>query len=223
VDKGKGPKGGQYLVCSKGRRWLCVNRNHYPYPPLEEEILRLVPLINFGAILPSKPNAGNNRIAELESEIARKTQRLSTLLDLEDIEAAKDRIRRLDEELKTLKGRLVEARKAAKAAEHVQEDWLDQLLMTIVALQVATEDDRYVLRSKIAQELRRIIDRVILNSRREVRLVLKASAGYQAEMDFRNDKFEMLRLTDIETGVVTPIDRFLFLSTQRFLFSEARG
>jgi DNA invertase Pin-like site-specific DNA recombinase len=222
VNKGQGPKGGQYLVCSKGRRRLCVNRTHCPYPPLEDEILRLVPLIDFDAILPPKPKAGDNGIADLEAEIARKTHRLNGLLDLDDIDAAKDRIRSLDEEIKTLKGRLVEARKAARAAEHVQEDRLDQLLVTIVALQVATEDDRYVLRSKIAQELRRIIDSARLNSNREIRLVLKASAGYQAEMDFRNDKFLMLRLTDVDSGEVIEIDRFLFLSTMHYAFSNKK-
>jgi hypothetical protein len=35
-------------------------------------------------------------------------------------------------------------------AEHLREDWLDKLLLTIAALHVATEDDRYVLRARIA-------------------------------------------------------------------------
>jgi DNA invertase Pin-like site-specific DNA recombinase len=220
VNKGHGPKGGQYLVCSKGRRHLCANRTHYPYPPLEDEILRLVPLINFDAILPPKPNSGDNGVADLEAEIARKTQRLANLLDLEDVDAAKDRIRALDQDIKTLKGRLTEASKAAKAAEHLEEDWLDKLLLTIAALHLATEDDRYVLRSKIAQELRRIIECVSLNSEREIRLLLKPSVGYRAEMHFRDNKFSMLRLTDVDSGEITDIDRFLFLSTMRYALSS---
>jgi hypothetical protein len=83
-----------------------------------------------------------------------------------------------------IKGRLVEGRKAVKAAEHLQEDWLDQLLMTIIALQVAMEDERYLLRSKIAQELRRIIDKVCLNSDREIRLLLKPSGGIEPRWIF---------------------------------------
>jgi hypothetical protein len=152
-----------------------VNRTHYPYPPLEDEILRLVPLINFDAVLPAKPNSGDNRVADLEAEIARKTQRLANLLDFENIDAAKDRIRALDRDIKTLKGRLTEARKAAKVAEHLEEDWLDKLLLTIASLHLATEDDRYVLRSKIAQEPRRIIECVSLNGGREIRLCALAN------------------------------------------------
>jgi DNA invertase Pin-like site-specific DNA recombinase len=220
ADKGDGPKGGQYLACSNGQRRLCPNNVHYPYPPLEDEILRLVPLINFDAILPPKPNLGDNAVAELEAEIARKTQRLANLLDLDDINAAKDRIRALDQDIKTLKGRLTEASKAAKVAEHLEEDWLDKLLLTIAALHLATEDDRYVLRSKIAQELRRIIERASLNSEREIRLLLKPSVGYRAEMHFQDNKFSMLRLTDVDSGEITDIDRFLFLSTMRYALSS---
>jgi hypothetical protein len=54
-----------------------------------------VPLIGFGAILPPKPKAGDNGVADLEAEIARKTYRLNDLLDLEEIEGAKARIRNL--------------------------------------------------------------------------------------------------------------------------------
>ena len=109
VDKGKSPKGGQYLVCSRAKRGLCSNRTHYPYRPLEDEILRLVPLINLDAILPRRQtHKEDDLISDLEAELARKTQRLNSLLDLEDIDAAKDRIRKLNLEIQNLKIRLTE-------------------------------------------------------------------------------------------------------------------
>ena len=68
-------------------------------------------------------------------------------------------------------------------AEHAQADRLDQLLLTIARLHFADEDERYLLRAHIAQELRWIIDRVILKQDREIRVVLKPAAGYGAQMD----------------------------------------
>jgi hypothetical protein len=41
VSKGNGPKGGRYLVCSKGRHRLCQNNVHYTYQPFEDEVLSL--------------------------------------------------------------------------------------------------------------------------------------------------------------------------------------
>jgi hypothetical protein len=111
-------------------------------------------------------------------------------------------------------------------AEHIDEDRLDQLVLTIAALNIAAlnlapENDRYLLRARIAQELRRIIETLTLNNRREIVLVLKPASGYRAEMTFRNDKFDTLRLTDVETGDVTDVDRFLFLSAQHYLYTNS--
>jgi hypothetical protein len=83
-----------------------------------------------------------------------------------------------------------------------------------------TDDDSYVLRARIAQELRRIIDKVVLNSDREIRLVFKPASGYRAQMEFRNGRFEMLKLIDTNTSGVTEIPRILFLETQWYMFSS---
>jgi hypothetical protein len=179
-----------------------------------------VPLIDFGAILPPKRRTGDNCIADLEAEIAGKTKRKNSLLDMEDIDGVKDRIRNLDGEIKGLKKGLAEARRAYRIAQHTDEDWLDQLLRTLVALQVADNDERYVLRARIAQELRRIIEKVKLNDRREMLVMLKPASGYRAEMTFRNEKFDVLRLADSETGEVTLINRFLFLSMMHHVFAN---
>ena len=88
----------------------------------------------------------------------------------------------------------------------------------LMNLQVADNDERYVLRARIAQELRRIIEKVKLNDRREMLVMLKPASGYRAEMTFRNEKFDVLRLADSETEEVTEIDRFLFLSTMHHVF-----
>jgi DNA invertase Pin-like site-specific DNA recombinase len=45
VNKGQGPKGGQYLVCSKGRRKLCANNTHYSYQSLEDTMRTVLFLI----------------------------------------------------------------------------------------------------------------------------------------------------------------------------------
>jgi hypothetical protein len=39
-------------------------------------------------------------------------------------------------------------------------------------------------------------------------------------MDFRNDRFEMLRLIDLDNGEVTEVPRILFLETQRYMLSK---
>jgi hypothetical protein len=179
-----------------------------------------VPLIDFGTILPPKPKADHNRIANLEAEIDRKTRRLDDFADMDDIPAIKKRIRNLHDEITGLNTRLAEARRDYKIAEHADEDRIDQLMLTITALRFAPDDDRYLLRARIAQELRRIVEAVRLNDRREIVLVLKPSSGCRAEMAFRNEKFDTLRLTDIETGEVTEIDRLHFLLTMHQVVSS---
>jgi hypothetical protein len=178
-------------------------------------------LINFTNILPEKPKTNDDGIANLEAEVARKSQRLDDLYDLEDLTGAKDRIRSLDEEINVLKGRLTEARKAAKMAEHSPADRLDQLLEMIARLHFADENDRYLLRARIAQELKRIIDRIILNYDREIFVVLKRTSGYEAQMEFRNGRFDGLRLTHIKSGETVEIPRLLFLETQRHMLSNS--
>jgi hypothetical protein len=85
---------------------------------------------------------------------------------------------------------------------------------------MASEDDRYLLRDQIAQELRRIIDRVVLNSSREISVVLKPAAGYGAQIQFRDNRLEMLRFIDLDTEDVTEVPRILFLKTQHYMLSE---
>ena len=220
VNKGPGPKGGKYLVCSKGRRKLCPNNTHHPYQSIEDNILRHVPMI-FSNVLPDEPKIGDSGIADLEAEIERKTQRLNDLFTLDDLESAQVHIRDQDAEIRTLKQRLAEVRKATRMAEHTSPDRLDQLLEMLLRLHVADGDGRYLLRARIAQELRRIIDRIILKPNREIRVVLKPTAGERAEMIFRNGRFEGLRLTDLDTGETEEIDRLLFLETQHHMLSAS--
>ena len=42
-------------------------------------------------------------------------------------------------------------------------------------------------------------------------------------MTLRNERFDPLWLIDIETREVTEIDRYLFLSTMRYVFSNQEG
>ena len=53
-------------------------------------------------------------------------------------------------------------------------------------------------------------------------MVLKPASGYGTQMEFRNGRFEMLRLTDLDNGETTEIDRFLFLSMQYYMVSNKR-
>jgi hypothetical protein len=181
-----------------------------------------VPLI-FSNVLPDKPKISSNSVADLEAEIARKTERLNSLYGLEDLESAKEHIRNLDAEIRTLRERLSEVRKTTRMASHVQGDRLDQLLEMLLRLHVADEDGRYLLRVRIAQELRRVVDRIVLKPNREMRVVLRPASGYGAEMEFRNGRFETLWLTDIDTGETEEIDRLLFLETQRHMLSRLQS
>jgi hypothetical protein len=103
----------------------------------------------------------------------------------------------------------------------VQPDRLDQLIEMLTWLHLAVEDDLYLLRARIAQELKRIIDRVVLKPDREILVVLKPTSGYGAQMVFRNGRFKTLRLVDLDTGEPTEIPRILFLETQHYMFSKS--
>jgi hypothetical protein len=65
--------------------------------------------------------------------------------------------------------------------------------------------------------------RVVLNRVREILVVLKPASGYGAQMEFRNSRSEMLRLTDLDSGEMTEIDRFLFLSMQHYMLSNTES
>jgi hypothetical protein len=67
-----------------------------------------------------------------------------------------------------------------------------------------------------------IINPVVLDQDREILVVLKPATGYGAQMEFRNGRFQGLRLTDLDSGEVTEIDRFLFLSLQHYMLSTER-
>lgn len=81
VDKGKRPKGGQYLACSVAKRGgECTQKKHFKYQTLESTLYNVVLT---GSISIEKPTSEIkvSQLTQLEFELAEKRKRYSSFLD----------------------------------------------------------------------------------------------------------------------------------------------
>jgi hypothetical protein len=151
----------QFLVCSKARRGLCDNRYHRMYPKLEAELLSAFVLFDFSRLI-DHANPQANRIAGLEAEVAAKTATVDRLL--EDFSAVtppavSKRIAALSLEIEGLTTELAEAKQNSRIAEaRAAYDAYTEFGAMVAWMPRMADDERYMLRTRMAGELRRIID-----------------------------------------------------------------
>ena len=151
----------RFLVCSKARRGLCDNRYHRMYPKLEAELLSAFVLFDFSRLI-DHANPQVNRVAGLEAEIAAKTATATRLLKdfQEDTPPlVSKQIGALTAEIKGLTAELSEARRNARIAEaRASFDAYTEFGAMVAWMPRMEDDERYLLRTRMAGELRRIID-----------------------------------------------------------------
>lgn len=171
-NKGSGPKsGGRYYACSRARRAAgCANRRAWRCVSVEDAVLSRATRLDLARVLPrSEPDEadqGAARVAALEAELADVERRRARWADAyeEGDDDALQRMRSYAARAKGLAANLAAAKAAAEQAKATHAP-LAARQAAVAALRVAMDGvagtpDEHALRLKLAQELRRVVERV---------------------------------------------------------------
>lgn len=168
INKGEGPKGGRYLVCSNARRrFRCTATTHHPYGIFENRFLKLV---GYDLELTGDPPDHSRLkadVAEAEHQIAELERRIETITEILirtpspsleaklktaeiDLPKAKAVLIAKNAELNDLR-----SQPAPNSHQEVVRAYLDQLVTTT---------DLYAARSKLAASVKAIVDDVMVEA-----------------------------------------------------------
>lgn len=176
VNKGEGPKGGQYLTCSAAkRRFRCEATTHHPYKPIEDRFLSVV----VGDLELPGDRVDDSRlkaqIAEAKHSIASLNQRIETIgLTLATtfsptmvtlLKKAEADLVKQTAALEVLEDDLVvlQCKPAPNAHQEAVRGFLGEL---------ATADDVYAVRSRLAGVVKAIVDDVVIERNGVVTVII---------------------------------------------------
>ena len=175
VNKGKGPKGGKYLICSKSIKKGCGSAKPLRYREFETSMLTFVREVDLASIFevteePSKRKALQDRVEELQGlleELRSRKYKLTSLVTDEGVAPAS-----IAPKLKELEVREVEANARLTAAQAEMQQRIDFLnvgstqasISELVDKARADGPDIYKLRSAICARLSSLIECVIVSS-----------------------------------------------------------
>jgi hypothetical protein len=172
VDKGlpsrpgaKRTSSSRYLVCTNARRdFDCDNRVHHHYEPFEALLLALLTMFDFSRLLEQPGGDEAKQVESLRGELAATKKRLAFLAGAGELsDTVRATIDLLIGREADLKKRLAKAEQAAaiNAADSGRD--YEEYRAMVERLQTSDlpDPDRYALRAKIAQELRRLIVEIV--------------------------------------------------------------
>ena len=183
VNKGPRPKGGQYLACAGALRGLCSNRIHHPYPPLEQVLLAALSIQPDVGRLLDAPDPVVDRAMALEAEIANKSatvERLFLEFGSSSSPAAVKRIRQLEEEVAELQKRLEGNRRSSLMYQANRDrDFHAEFVELAEKMQRGEVDPgvRFLLRARVAQALKHLIDELVADDRSVTAWLHRAANG----------------------------------------------
>jgi DNA invertase Pin-like site-specific DNA recombinase len=158
LDTGKG----RFLVCGRSRRGKCNDRRFHNYPRLEAELLNLLALFDYTRLV-AKTDPQAERITALRAEIADIDATVKRLLD--DFSAntpasVTKRITMLETRRTGLATEFADLKHAARIAEAMADPDAYAVFQEIVKalLTMPEGEGRLALRTRISNELRRVID-----------------------------------------------------------------
>ncbi len=176
-------RGYPYLRCyaATGVRG-CSNHTGFPYKKFEEHLYTLHELhVGIADMIPRKPDESANDLARLKIEMARTQQWADSLID--DLETrspgpAKEAVqRRLDqrnEELESLRRCADDARRKMRNSERLAARDIDARFAAAKAkVQSDDANERREARIQIAAEYRRLIQVIVLDEERTIRIHMK--------------------------------------------------
>lgn len=87
-NKGRGPKGGTYLVCSAAKRKLGCTRHAWPYPPTESHLLHALARLDFRSLFPrmfafaqEQTRQLTEEMTKMEAELADTKAKIARIVD----------------------------------------------------------------------------------------------------------------------------------------------
>jgi DNA invertase Pin-like site-specific DNA recombinase len=186
------------LVCGDALRHHgdCLNRKQFSYPELEAEMIRTLSLLDFSVLI-SKPRTNFDRGAELTAEINERLDLQRRLLEAFTSKAPQivlDRIATLEMEIADLRTELRENIEKARIAETLRDrDNYAEFLSLVGRMNTdMTEDERFMLRAKLAQEFRRIIAEMIAD---ETGITVRLKPAPHQRIEFRLDGNAVAKMT----------------------------
>jgi hypothetical protein len=187
------------LVCGAAIRnhGGCTNRKGHFYPAVESEFVRALSLFDFSRLI-SAPKANYERGAELAAEIADRAEtqrRLLATFTAKMPAAVLERITELETEIEALRSELRAHNDNLRIAEalrnydhHAEFVGLVERMNTDMG-----EDERFVLRTKLAQEFRRIID-VMIADPEGITVRLKPVPHHRIEFRFSDHQIQAMTI-----------------------------
>jgi hypothetical protein len=167
-NKGRGPKGGRYLVCSKAKRRLGCRSVRWRYDDFETSFLAFVTEINLASLLGSEGRSDERRrlevqIAALEGELASVVELMEkTYAILQEggpIDFVTAKLRELEQRRVGLTGEIA-ARKAelemSRARQVRFNESKDAVQGLLQRLRGSNTSDAYEFRAKVASHLKSI-------------------------------------------------------------------
>lgn len=187
VNKGKPPKGAVYLECSGARRNLgCDNAHRWRVDAIERRLLRNLSYIDADAVLRGDTvNPEADRIPILQAQLNDAEKRRNGLLRIVETgdEAAVAAFATVAAEIKSLKADLTKAKKerAAEVADPGLKARLAETIDLARAMDVAGDGERAAIRTRLAEELRRLVERIVFHHELGVVAYLRVREGVASD------------------------------------------
>jgi hypothetical protein len=178
------------LICSDAVRSHngCLNRKQFYYPELEAEMIRTLSLLDFSRFI-STPRTNFDRRPKLRAEISERLDQQRRLLEAfssKSPDLVLDKIATLEAEIADLRAGLRESVEKAGSAETLGDrDTHAEFLGLIGRMNTEmTEDARFMLRAKLAQEFHRIIAEMVAD---EAGITVRLKPAPHQQIEFRLD------------------------------------
>jgi DNA invertase Pin-like site-specific DNA recombinase len=188
-SSGGSRKNRRTLVCGAAIRnhGGCTNRKGHFYPAVESEMIRTLSVLDFSRLIET-PKGNYDRGTELAAEIADRSEAQRQLLATFKTKmptAVLERVTELEAEIETLRAELRAHNDNLGHAEALRNrDRHAEFLGLVERMNTDMGDDeRFVLRTKLAQEFRRIID-VMIADHDGITVRLKPAPHQRLEFHF---------------------------------------
>jgi hypothetical protein len=169
VNKGHSPKGGQYFECSTARRKAgCDNSIRWRVDAIERRLLQHLPYIDADAVLRGEMPTGEvERVDSLRAKLVDLTQQIENVAEMVAIAKGRDPVRlnqyeKLVQAADAKRAELAEAEKAlAKvAADPGLRARLTNAVDLSKAMDEAEGEQRTAIRTRLAEQLRQLVDAI---------------------------------------------------------------
>ncbi|HDR17013.1 MAG TPA: recombinase family protein [Desulfobacteraceae bacterium] len=176
VDKGKPPKGSQYLVCDIAKRLRACQAKPIRYDEFEQLFFQNFEELDITLLVPNNSelesqldllrmavSANQQRLTELETEIVNLTDSIATTGDKRVRETLEKGLSHRYEELARIESENIDHAQEITALEQQRINLqanIDRAMELYGILDGAAEKDRIALRLRLQREIRSLVDRI---------------------------------------------------------------